>query len=290
MKHTDIIDFVTVVFKRVDYVKLIYESIKKYVDYPYKYYIVNNGDNSENSLELKKLNEMFGEDDNVVIVEGIHQINQDDGLYAPSIPNQKYSQEYYIENYGWDGYCKYDGRAVGMASWLQAEAMTIGTKVGNGKYVCQIEHDVVFLNKWVEDILPLLENNVFVAACYRYDLDYARTDEWSVMKRETLENNFYRERGDLYPNCHYKDTFGLLTLWAKENKKPYVILKNSWNNRELKSEHLLNLNFGDETWVNEVPFIHHAGRGATRSIDYYNEFRDEVIKYLELDMRKDDEN
>ena len=49
-----------------------------------------------------------------------------------------------LKNYGWDGYCKYDGRAVGMASWLQAEAMTIGTKVGNGKYICQIEHDCLF--------------------------------------------------------------------------------------------------------------------------------------------------
>jgi hypothetical protein len=286
--YEDIIDFVTVVFKRMDYVKLIHESIKKYVDYPYKYYIVNNGDNSENSLELKKLNEMFGEDDNVVIVEGIHQINQDDGLYAPSIPNQKYSQEYYIENYGWDGYCKYDGRAVGMASWLQAEAMTIGTKVGNGKYICQIEHDVVFLNKWVEHVLPMLEENSFVSYAWRYEIDIPCTPQWSILKRETIENNFYKEPGDLYPNCHYKDTYGLLSLWARENNQPYVILKNSWNNRELKSEHLLNLNFGDEAWVNGVPFIHHAGRGATRSIDYYNEFRDEVIRHLGVDIRKED--
>ena len=54
-KHTESIDFVTVDFKRLNYAKLIYESIKKYVDYPHKYYIVNNGDNSENSVELKRL-------------------------------------------------------------------------------------------------------------------------------------------------------------------------------------------------------------------------------------------
>ena len=187
------IDFVTVIYKRTDYAKLIHESIKKYVDHPYKFYVVNNGDNSKDSVELNILKQMFENEDNVIIVEGIHQVNQDDGVCNPAIGGQKYSQQYFIDNYGWDGYTKYDKRAIGFASWLQAEAMTIGTKVGNGKYVCQIEHDVVFLNKWVEDILPLLENNVFVAACYRYDLDYARTDEWSVMKRETLENNFYRE-------------------------------------------------------------------------------------------------
>ena len=38
----DNIDFVTVIYKRLDYAKLIHESIKKYVDYPYTFYVVNN--------------------------------------------------------------------------------------------------------------------------------------------------------------------------------------------------------------------------------------------------------
>ena len=99
-KHPESIDFVTVVFKRLDYAKIIHESIKKYVDYPYKYYIVNNGDNSESSVELKELKEMFDGEDNVVIVEGIHQVNQDDGVYVPAKSNQKYPQQYFIDNYG----------------------------------------------------------------------------------------------------------------------------------------------------------------------------------------------
>ena len=33
----DCIDFVSVIFKRIEYAKLIHESIKRYVDYPYKY-------------------------------------------------------------------------------------------------------------------------------------------------------------------------------------------------------------------------------------------------------------
>ena len=53
------IDFITVVYKRLKYAKVIHESIKKYVDYPYTYYIVNNGDNSLTSPELKQLKEMF---------------------------------------------------------------------------------------------------------------------------------------------------------------------------------------------------------------------------------------
>ena len=61
-KHIESIDFVTVIYKRTDYAKLVHESIKKYVDYPYKFYVVNNGDNSEGSNELKLLKQMFEEE------------------------------------------------------------------------------------------------------------------------------------------------------------------------------------------------------------------------------------
>ena len=172
-KYVESIDFVTVVYKRINYAKLIYESIKKYVDYPYKFYVVNNGDNSKDSAELKSLKKMFAGEDNVIVINGIQQVNQDDGVCVPPMPNQKYSQQYFIDNYGWDGYSKYDKRPLGFASWLQAEAMSIGTKIGNGKYVCQVEHDVIFLNKWVNDILPLLDNNSFVSYAWREDIDQA---------------------------------------------------------------------------------------------------------------------
>ena len=274
------IDFVTVIYKRTDYAKLIHESIKKYVDHPYKFYVVNNGDNSKDSVELNILKQMFENEDNVIIVEGIHQVNQDDGVCNPAIGGQKYSQQYFIDNYGWDGYTKYDKRAIGFASWLQAEAMTIGTKVGNGKYICQVEHDVVFLNKWVDDVLPMLQSNSFISYCWRHDIDQALTPQWSILERKTIEDNFYKEPGDLYPNCHYKDTYGLLSLWAREYNQPYTILKNSLEDSSLKSKHVLNVNFGEEGFINDVPFIHHAGRGAARSVDYYSIWKKEVTKYL----------
>jgi len=280
--HVDSIDFVTVVFQRMDYVKLIHESIKKYVDYPYTYYIVNNGDNSKNSAELKLLEDMFANENNVIIVNGIHQVNQDDGVVVPAKANQKYPQEYFIENYGWDGYTKYDKRPLGFASWLQSEAMTIGTKIGNGKYICQVEHDVVFLNKWVDDILPLLNDNSFVSYCWRHDIDQALTPQWSILKRETIENNFYKEPDDLYPNCHYKDTYGLLSLWARECNQPYVILKNSFEDHNLKSKHILDVPFGEEGFINGVPFMHHGSRGAIRSEDHYEKWIFEVSKYLNI--------
>jgi len=287
MDKVDQIDFVTVVYKRVIYAKLIHESIKKYVNYPYTYYIVNNGDNTENSLELKELNELFKDEPNVVIVKGVQQVNQDDGMIVPSRTdgiNGKYSQQYYIENYGWDGYSRYDRRPLGMGSWLQAKGMTIGTKMGKGKYICQVEHDVVFLNSWVDYILPLLEENSFVSYSWRHDIDQALTPQFSVVKRETIENNYYKEEGDLYPNCHYKDTYGLLSLWARETNKPYIILPNSWNDKSLKSKHLLKFKHGDEGFIDGVPYLHHAGRGSARSQDIANQWVDEVSEYLNIKL------
>ena len=274
------IDFITVVYKRLKYAKVIHESIKKYVDYPYTYYIVNNGDNSLTSPELKQLKEMFKNEPNVEIVKGIHQINQDDGTHV-SLKSNKYPQSYFIENYGWDGYSKYDRRSLGFSSWLQAKGMSIGTKIGKGKYICQVEHDVVFLNKWVKDILPLLETNSFVSYCWRHDIDQALTPQWSILKRETIENNFYKEKGDLYPNCHYKDTYGLLSLWAREKNQPYKILKNSLEDKNLKSKHALNFQSGEEGFINNIPFLHHQGRGSVNSEDIYNQWVKETSKYLD---------
>ena len=282
MNKVDQIDFVTVVYKRVIYAKLIHESIKKYVNYPYTYYIVNNGDNTENSLELKKLNELFKDEPNVVIVKGVQQVNQDDGSCVPAQSKGKYPQSYFIENYGWDGYSKYDRRALGFGSWLQAEGMTIGTKRGNGKYICQIEHDIVFLSEWVDYILPLLEENYFVSYSWRHDIDQALTPQFSVIKRETIENNFYKEKDDLYPNCHYKDTYGLLSLWTRENNLPYLILPSSGNDSSLLPYHTLKFKHGDEGFINGIPYIHHAGKGSARSQDIVNQWIDEVSKYLNI--------
>ena len=86
----------------------------------------------------------------------------------------------------------------------------------------------------------------------------------------------------MYPNCHYRDTYGLLSLWARERNQPFVILKNSLEDQSLKSKHALNLSFGEEGFINGIPFVHHAGRGAARSADYYDTWIYEVTKYLDI--------
>ena len=42
------------------------------------------------SLELKKLNELFKDEPNVVIVKGVQQVNQDDGSCVPAQSKGKY--------------------------------------------------------------------------------------------------------------------------------------------------------------------------------------------------------
>ena len=278
--YTESIDFVTVIFKRLDYAKIIHESIKKYVDYPYKYYIVNNGDNSESSVELKQLKEMFDGEENVVIVEGIHQINQDDGGCVPANHNQKYSQQYFIDNYGWDGYTKYDKRALGFGSWLQAEGMTIGTKMGNGKYICQVEHDVVFLNKWVDDILPLADKYFYISNSWQPGTLFREANlsfeegrgvaVFMFIKRENFEKN------NLYPNIDYRSTAGNITYFAQKNSLDFLILKNNfWSKKHCNrwripyekmdiyrydKEYLKFEDFGDgyeEAWINNKCIIVH---------------------------------
>ena len=275
----DSIDFVTVVYKRFDFARLIHESIKKYVDYPYTYYIVCNTNLVDKNDHLSQLHEMFKDEANVVIVTGIEQINADDGIYVPGKSGEKYNQQYYIDTYGFDGKTKYDGRMLGFASWLQSEGMSIGVRRGTGKYICHVEHDCVFLNDWVNELLPLLKENVFVSYQWRHDIDQALTPQFSIMERATIENNYFKEEDDLYPNCHYKDTYGLLSLWAREKNQPFYICKNSTEDRSLKSFHALDFN-GDEGFINDKPFIHHGGRGATRTDDYYHTWIDIVTKYL----------
>lgn len=275
----DSIDFVTVVYKRFDYARLIHESIKKYVDYPYTYYIVCNTNLADKNDHLSQLHDMFKEEANVVIVTGIEQINADDGIYVPGKAGEKYNQQYYIDNYGFDGRTKYDNRMLGFASWLQSEGMSIGVRRGTGKYICHIEHDCIFLNTWVDKLLPLLEENVFISYQWRHDIDQALTPQFSIMERTTIENNYFKEEGDLYPNCHYKDTYGLISLWAREKNLPFYICKNSTEDRSLKSYHALDFN-GDEGFINGQPFVHHAGRGAIRTDDYYHNWITATTNYL----------
>ena len=151
-----------------------------------------------------------------------------------------------------------------MASYALAEGLKIGLLAGKSKYVSFIQSDVVFLNQWTDDILPMLEENEFVCYAWRHDIDQANLPQWSVMKRSLFESDYLYEEGDLYPNIHYKDTFGLLSLWARKKNKKFHICKNSFNDRVLTKYHVIDLPHGEQGWINDKPFVYHYGRGTTR--------------------------
>ena len=65
--------------------------------------------------------------------------------------------------------------------------------------------------------------------------------------------------------------------------KPFVILKNSYNDKSLKSEHLLNVPHGEQAWINKTPFFYHYGRGSGRADNLYLIWMKAAAKYLQMD-------
>jgi len=258
------IDFITVNWKTPDLVKITLDSIEKFVKLPYEVYVVNNGDDSD----IDVLNQLFKDKDNIHIIKGVEQ------LPDSSIPGlEKDIEDPWIHT-------KHDRRKVHLASYALAEGMKMGVLEGKSQYVSFIQSDIVFLNEWTDDILPLLEKNEFVSYAWRHDIDQACTPQWSVMKRSIFESDYLYEKGDLYPNIHYKDTFGLLSLWTREKEKEFYICQNSLNERELKKHHILDLPHGEQGWINDKPFIYHYGRGTSRGPDLRKLWIEKTTEYM----------
>ena len=259
------IDFITVNWKTPDMVRVTYESIKKFVNLPFTFWGVNNGEQDD----FNQLCDQFEGDKNVKVIKGVYQLNDS------SIPGLKKD----IGN-PWI-HTKYDRRKVHLASYALAEGLKKGLLSGSSEYVSFIQTDVVFLNEWTDDVLPMLEHNVFVSYAWRHDIDQANLPQWSIMKREIFQNNFFREDGDLYPNIHYKDTFGLFSLWVRDTNQNYHICENSLNDKSLKDKHILDLPHGEQGWINSKPFIYHYGRGTTRGEGLRKLWIETVENYLE---------
>tara|TARA_Y100000004_G_scaffold187212_1_gene239702 strand:- start:126 stop:923 length:798 start_codon:yes stop_codon:yes gene_type:complete len=256
------IDFIVVVFYRFEHAEIITKSIKKYVkNIPYTIHIVNNGINEGENNGYDILSDMFKDEPSVKIHKGLEQA-QDSNSKDPNTYK-----------------CKIDGRMVSIGSWAQAKAMTIGVRESDREYICYLDGDIVFLNEWVDDVLPLMENNIFVTDKWRDDLN-THCCQFCLVKRDLIENNYLYEKDDLYPNIHFKDTAGMLGHYGVVRNESFVILKNSYNDRSLNPQHLLNLKHGEQAWINDTPFFYHYGRGSQRSDSLHDEWVEETNKYL----------
>jgi len=233
------IDFLIVSFKRLDYINLAVESIHKYVKFPYKITIIDNGN------EFEELENLFKSNDKVNILKGPQK-----GIW----------------------------KKPGDGSKNHSAALTLGMKETQGDYVCFLDYDAVFLNEWVDEILPLLDENLFVSN--RFDRGIAR-EMFMIFKRDDFKKH------NLYPDVTYVDSAGNITKFALDNNLPFIILGNSCfdengNFKRMSELHLLDLPHGEQVYINDTPFFYHYGRGATRDEDIYQKWIIEVKKYLEF--------
>ena len=138
-----------------------------------------------------------------------------------------------------------------------------------------MDYDCVFLNNWTEHILPLTDSNFFVSAMWRDDLKIAR-DQFFIYERSKFDEV------NLMPDCSIGDTSGNVTHFAVQNSLGFYICKNSsnWGDESLRKHHLLNLEKGEQIWVNSIPFLYHYNRGSSKDDYLFNCWLEEVEKYL----------
>jgi hypothetical protein len=285
------IDFVVISHCKPDYVNLLVKSIHKYVnDIDYDIYIVNNYIDEE--VERKELEEIFQDDNTVTILKGADQ--SDTTVIGAGGTFRQRSRD-------WVG--KIDGCTVAAGSKYGEWGFNVGLKAGKRKYVCALDNDAIFLNEWVDDISPLLEDNLFISN--RWDpgnlfrearnniprLGMARPMFW-MMKRANMEQH------NLYPNCDYRDIWGNITYFAQQNGYDFFILPNSyWDGpmrkryhitfHDIKAQymsndgHLLDIPYGEQAWIGDKPFFFHQTRGAYRATAALDEWLEKAGKYLD---------
>ena len=69
-----------------------------------------------------------------------------------------------------------------------------------------------------------------------------------------------------------------------ENNLEYYICNNSaiaWGDESLRKYHVLDLDFGEQIFVDGIPFLYHYGRGSAREVEFYEKWVKVVGDYLE---------
>lgn len=257
---TNNIDIIITVVLRSDYVKLLINSIDKYTKYPYKIYIVTDIRNEEEQKFFNYLNNFYDSRDDIFIIESENKDTR-------------------LGNEGW--VTLEAGNRVGLASIFKSIAYETGIKSSNGKYICLLDYDCVFLNEWTDHILPLVDKNFFVSAMWRRDFNIAR-DQFFIYDRSKFEQH------NLIPDCSIGDTTGNVTHYADKNNLSYYICPNSDTNfgdRSLRRRHVLNLPHGEQIFVpvnekEDIPFLYHYGRGSARDNTLYQVWQTEIKRYL----------
>ena len=217
------------------------------------------------------------------------------------------------ENTGRRIYSKLDNAPMSYGCYCHSKGMEVGIKSGDRKYVCILDNDSIFLNEWFPVILEKEYAEKYFFISNRYDpgnLFEIKTDEgdWYTdpmggvcrpqflfTKRQNFEDN------DLYPNTEYRDTAGNLTLFVQENEKSVYVMVNSYQDHyewqqevtkdlrfndqllrrpHLKKQHLIDVPWGEQAWLEDVPIHFHHAKGTMRDKKRFDIWEKEVEKYL----------
>jgi len=243
-KYSTYIDFIVVSYYRTEYVKLLINSINRFVkNIDFNITVVANED--VNSIEYQELVKLYENTSNVTVITGLDTNTQ--------------------SHTSWTTNMRGDRMSVGSIN--HSKALSIGVEKTAGEYVCFLDNDSVFLDTWVDDVLPLLEKYLFVTS--RFEGNIARP-MFMIYKRDTAPN----------PNTTYVDSCGNITKFANDNNLKFKVLENSLSNVELRKDHLLAVPHGEQTYIDAKPFHFHYGRGSHREVEKYDEWVDTVRAFL----------
>jgi hypothetical protein len=285
-------DFIIVAYNKPDYTRLCVKSIKKFWTLPHNIYIVVNY--LDKKKEINYFNNLYSSDKNITILEGIDQS-------STTIHGKKgeFTQKY-IDRPGYVDGCK-----IASGSWYGAWATNIGIKFGKGKYVCVLDQDTIFLHKNITKLIQLSEEYSFIGnrwcpgsvfsylgvnkykeGMVRPMLSFAKREFYdNIEKEKYVEKKIWRSSPW---NCDYRDMAGNLTWYAEQKGLKYLVLKNSYRDRFRKDnglwkQHLLDIPYGEQAWINDTPVFFHATRGGYRNHQALERWVKEAKKYLDID-------
>ena len=219
------IDFIIVSYNSFELASLLIRSIVKYTKpYDFNIYLVDNSDQRE----------LFNDSmiDNFTYLKGNNDVPKGDFPSELSAAHSHGLQRGLVE-------CK-------------------------GDYICLLDVDTCFLDYWTEELLPLLEDNLFLSSRWESDRDIARP-QFLVTKSENID------KYNIDCGICYNDSGGIFTKVARENNLKYLILSNSYNDHSLRDHHAIDpgrkiISGGEQAFIsndNELtPFFWHYGRGV----------------------------
>lgn len=186
------IDFILVNYYSEDYARIVVESIYKYTKSDFNIILVDNSKDKE-PLQTEFYN--YGKE-NLFIIDGFDQES----------PAEKFSKSIKMHSTA--------GGQYGPGSLHHNKAFNLGISLCKSKYICHLDIDSLFLSEWENDILPLLNNNLFVSSKMSRNIAREYFIIWERLKFE---------KHNLLPDLSWIDTCGNLTKYANDNQLPFAV-------------------------------------------------------------------